>query len=136
MDIAAYSAGQLCEWLQTDMSRARELHALAVFQNIPSIGLKFAEDLVEMGFYALDELKHHQGAALLNAHEKLKGYFTDPCVEDQFRLVVHFANYQDYSKTWWDFTPERKAYRAEHGYPADRPTHTWTDAYAQAGGRP
>ncbi|TDK48012.1 helix-hairpin-helix domain-containing protein [Algoriphagus formosus] len=26
------------------------------------------------------------------------GYKTDPCVEDQFRIIVYFAKTKDYSK--------------------------------------
>ncbi len=61
------------------------------------------------------------GADLLNAYEKKLGRRVDPCVEDQFRLVVHHANNRGCKKQWWDFTAERKVYRAKNGYPADRP---------------
>ena len=48
-----------------------------------------------------------------------------PCVEDQFRLVVNFANTNDTKKTWWDFTEERKKFRTENGYPKSRPQKAW-----------
>ncbi len=46
-------------------------------------------------------------------------------MEDQCRLVVHYASHRDDSKKWWDFTEERKNYRAENGYPANRPRKAW-----------
>ena len=46
-------------------------------------------------------------------------------MEDQFRLVIYFANTNDATKMWWDFTPARKNYRVENGYPASRPQLAW-----------
>lgn len=107
--------------------RARELCAHAEFQSIPSIGPRFAEDLLFLGYASLAEIRGHAGADLLEAYERRKGYRTDPCVEDQFRLVAYVAETGDRSRTWPDFTAERKAYRARYGYPADRPEASWTD---------
>jgi Pathogenicity locus len=98
---------------------------LAEFQTVPSVGIKFAEDLVFLGYYSLSELKNKDGAKLTDEYELKKGYCTDPCVEDQFRLVVNFANTKDPEKTWWDFTEERKKFRAENGYPKSRPQKSW-----------
>jgi hypothetical protein len=51
-----------------------------------------------MGYFSLDELKDKDGAKLTDEYELKKGYWTDPCVEDQFRLVVHYANTNDQKK--------------------------------------
>jgi len=59
-----------------------------------------------MGFYSLEELEGQSGARQLESFERKKGYRIDLCVEDQFRLAVHFAEHQDCTKTWWDFTEE------------------------------
>ena len=120
-----YAADELEVLLHTTPERAREIHALAEFQTIPSVGIRFAEDLVFMGYRTIRELKGKNPALLLDAYEQQKGYWTDPCVEDQFHLVVHYANTGDKSKKWWDFTPTRKAYRRQHGYPPERPTTSW-----------
>jgi hypothetical protein len=64
---------------------------------------------------------------LIDEYELKKGYFTDPCVEDQFRLVVNFANIRDTSKVWWDFTEERKKFRLKYGYPKTRPQKSWVE---------
>lgn len=131
-DLSSQSAEDIAHLLQVPAARAMELHALIVFQSIPSLGIKFAQDMVDMGFRSLQQLKDKQGPALLDQHEKLVGYRTDPCVEDQFWLAVHVASTGDLGKTWWDFTPLRKAFRAEHGYPADRPVKDWVAAYKKS----
>jgi hypothetical protein len=124
-DLRNYSADEIESLLNCSSNRAKELFALAEFQKIPSIGIKFAEDLVFMGYYSLEELRDKDGAALNDEFEQKKGYWIDPCVEDQFRLAVYFANTGDYSKNWWDFTAERKEYRATNGYPPSRPAKAW-----------
>ncbi|MBK8636159.1 MAG: helix-hairpin-helix domain-containing protein [Saprospiraceae bacterium] len=127
-DIFDYSSDELEVLLNSTPERAKTIYALAEFQTIPSIGIKFAEDLVFLGYSSLSALKDKNAAKLTDEYEQKKGYWVDSCVEDQFRLVVHFAKTNDNSKTWWDFTEERKKYRLENGYPVNRPTKAWHDA--------
>ena len=124
-DIPNYAIDELEVMLNVSFGRAREILALIEFQTIPSIGIKFAEDLIYVGYYSINELKDKDGAKLTEEFEQLKGYWIDPCVEDQFRLVVHYANTKDKIKKWWDFTEERKKFRLEKGYPANRPKKAW-----------
>ncbi|KAB2868441.1 MAG: Pathogenicity locus [Bacteroidales bacterium] len=124
-NITDYAVDELEVILVVSFERAREIYALVEFQSIPSVGIRFAEDLVSLGYYSIDELKGKDGALLTNEFEVLKGYWIDPCVEDQFRLVVYYANTKDSSKNWWNFTDERKKYRVENGYPSNRPTKAW-----------
>lgn len=105
--------------------RAMELYALSEFQSLPSVGIRFAYDLISLGYYSLQQLKGKDPAKLTDAFERQLGAWIDPCVEDQFRLVVHYANNPKSDRTWWDFTPERKAFREKHGYPASRPERAW-----------
>lgn len=111
--------------LDTSKIRAMELFALSEFQSLPSIGIRFAHDLIWMGYYSLHDLKNEDGAKLTDQYELEKGVWIDPCVEDQFRLVIHFANHPTSKLNWWDFTPERKAFREKNGYPATRPKRPW-----------
>ena len=127
-DIPNYTVNELGVLLEIPLVRAKEIHALAIFQQIPSIGIKFAEDLVFMGYFSLSELENKDGAKLVEEYERLKGYWIDSCVEDQFRLAVHYAQIKDDSKKWWDFTAARKTYRLENGYPANRPKKAWHEA--------
>lgn len=126
-EIADFATDELAIVLGVSSARAREIHAFAEFQTIPSIGFKFAEDLIFLGYYAISDLKATDGASLLDTYERKKGYTTDPCVEDQFRLVVYYARTQDATKNWWDFTEERKRYRRANGYPANRPKQAWNE---------
>ena len=124
-NILDFAADELEFLLNSTTERAKEIYALAEFQTVPSVGIKFAEDLVFLGYYSLKELKDKDGAKLTDEYEKKLGYWVDPCVEDQFRLVVNFAKSNDTSKTWWDFTQERKSYRTNNGYPKSRPQKAW-----------
>ncbi|MEJ0101212.1 MAG: helix-hairpin-helix domain-containing protein [Bacteroidota bacterium] len=124
-EILDYAPDELEVLLNTTAERAREIYALAEFQTVPSIGIKFAADLIFLGYYSLNELQNKDGAKLTDEYEQKKGYWIDPCIEDQFRLVVNFAETKDTTKMWWDFTGERKKYRLENGYPASRPKKAW-----------
>ena len=124
-NILDFATDELEVILNSTSERAKEIYALAEFQTVSSIGIKFAEELVFLGYYSLNELKNKDGAKLTDEYERKKGFWTDPCVEDQFRLVVNFANTNDTKKTWWDFTEERKKFRIENGYPANRPQKAW-----------
>ena len=120
-EISEYLVDDLVTLLDISKTRAMQIRALAEFQSVPSIGIKFAQDLISLGYYSLDELKDKDGAKLIEDLESLTGTWIDPCVEDQCRLVVDYANNHDDRKNWWDFTEERKRYRIENGYPANRP---------------
>lgn len=125
--LADYAPDEIGAILNVPQLRAQQISALIEFQTIPSVGPKFAHDLIDMGYYTLSQVKDKDGAGLLNDHERLIGAWTDPCVEDQFRLIVHYANHPGNGKQWWHFTAERKAYRAQHGYPDSRPAKAWTE---------
>jgi hypothetical protein len=126
-NIIDFATDELEVLLNSTTERAKEIYALAEFQTIPSIGIKFAEDLVFLGYYSLNELKNKDGAKLTDEYELKKGFWIDPCVEDQFRLVVNYANTNDTKKMWWDFTEERKKFRTENGYPKSRPQKSWVE---------
>lgn len=117
----------LAEVLEIPINRAQVLVGLGIFQKIPSVGLGLAKNVVDLGYYSLDELKNVTGAQLVEDLERLYGFRVDPCVEDSLRLVVHYAQHPNSDKRWWDFTEERKAYRKQYGYPADRPARSWDD---------
>lgn len=119
----------LAEVLGVSGDRAKEIKALAVFQQVPSIGYKLAEKLVNiLHIYSLEEIKDRNGAELLDELEKRMGAWTDPCVEDQLRCIIHFANHPNSSKSWFDFTEERKEYRKQYGYPDSRPKKAWYES--------
>jgi hypothetical protein len=129
-----YAPDEIAAMLNASPERTKELNALAEFQSIPSLGVGFAKELIAQGYYSLEQLKGKSAVELFDAYEKYSGCWADPCVEDSYRLLVHYLEHRDASKRWWDFTKERKAYRAEFGFPADRPVTAWyeTDQYPKA----
>lgn len=127
-EIKDHSPEELRERLGIPIKRARYLVGMSIFQQIPSIGPNMAHNVVEdLQFHTFEEIKDEKGEDLIIALEKKYGVWMDPCVEDSLRCVVHHARHPDSDKNWWDFTAERKAYRAEHGYPSDRPTKAWDE---------
>jgi hypothetical protein len=120
-----YAPDEIASIIQADAKRSREINALVEFQSIPSLGIGFALELIDQGYYSLQQLKGKTAVELFNAYEKHVGAWADPCVEDSYRLLVHYIEHKDESKRWWDFTDERKAYRKQCGFPADRPVKPW-----------
>lgn len=124
-EIHLHKPAELQKILNASKIRAMELYALSEFQSLPSIGIRFAYDLISMGYYSLKQLKGKDGAKLIDQFELQVGAWADPCLEDQFRLVVHYAKHPGSHLNWWDFTAERKVFRAKNGYPATRPKQPW-----------
>ncbi|MFC0271469.1 helix-hairpin-helix domain-containing protein [Metabacillus herbersteinensis] len=124
-EIADMDIMNLSQCLQSSFERANYLRGLAQFQTVPSIGPKVAKRLVDLGYYSLQEVKTEEGADLINRLEERIGYWEDPCLEDSFRCIVHHANHPESNKSWFDFTPDRKSYREQYGYPTTRPTIAW-----------
>jgi len=119
------SLDEVAQLLKASPQRTKEIQALADFQGIPSLGIGFAKELIGQGYYGLNELHGKTAVELFDAYEKHCGCRADPCVEDSYRLLVHFIEHRDVTKRWWDFTKERKAYRERYGFPADRPALAW-----------
>lgn len=129
-----YAPDEIAAMLNASPERTRELAALTEFQSIPSLGVGFAKELIAQGYYSLEQLKGKGAVDLFDAYEKNSGCWADPCVEDSYRLLVHYIEHRDETKRWWDFTKERKAYRTKFGFTADRPLTAWyeTDKYPKA----
>jgi hypothetical protein len=124
-ELNGFDADEIAVLMNVGLQRGREIAASIDFQTIPSIGPKFAGDLISLGYYHIDDLLDKNGPALFDELELKQGFWTDPCVEDQFWLAVHYANNRDSNKQWWDFTAARKTYRSQYGYPAGRPITAW-----------
>lgn len=120
-----YAPDEIAALLGASPDRAKELQALAEFQSIPSLGIGFAKELIAQGYYSLEQLSGKSAVQLFDAFEKHCGCWADPCVEDSYRLLVHYIEHKDDTKRWWDFTAERKAYREKFGFPEDRPGKPW-----------
>ncbi|MDG5788408.1 helix-hairpin-helix domain-containing protein [Evansella sp. AB-P1] len=127
-DIHTLEIDTLTNILGISDNNAKMLRGLAVFQTIPSIGHKLAENLVyHLKICTLEDIKKEDGAALFDRLEETLGYWTDTCVEDQLRCVIHYANNPNSDKQWFHFTDERKKYRNTFGFPLSRPKKAWYD---------
>ena len=126
-NLSSFSMIEIQEALHVSYDRARFLFALIQFQSIPSIGIRFAEDLVSIGLFSISDLKGKHPAHLFNTYEQERGCQVDLCVEDQFRLAVDYAEHGDHGKKWWDYTKERKLYREKYGFPKSRPKVKWNE---------
>ncbi len=124
-DLPGFAPDERAALLGADGPRAQEVNALIEFQQVPSLGPGFAAELISQGYYSLEQLRGKDAVSLLHAYELHMGAWADPCVEDSYRLLEHYIEHRDLSKRWWHFTAERKAYRAQHGYPPDRPKTPW-----------
>jgi len=120
-----YAPDEISALLGASPWRAKELQALAEFQSIPSLGINFANELISQGYGSLEQLKGKTAVELFDAFERHCGAWADPCVEDSYRLLVHYIENRDDTKRWWHFTAERKAYREKFGFPANRPVKPW-----------
>lgn len=120
-----HAPDEIAALLEASPQRAKELNAFYEFQSIPSLGINFAEELISQGYYSLEQLKGKSAVQLFDAFEQHIGAWADPCVEDSYRLLVHYIENRDDSKRWWNFTPERKTFREKYGFPTNRPQTAW-----------
>lgn len=89
------------------MSVSIDLEVKKALQKAPNVGPRVAQDLVDLGFSTIDELKGQDPLVLYHRLEALSGSRQDPCVLDTFMAVVDFAETKE-SKPWHSFTPLRK----------------------------
>jgi hypothetical protein len=129
-----YAPDEIATLLDSSPERTKELNALAEFQSIPSLGIGFARELMGQGYFSLKQMKGKSAVELFDAYERHCGCWADPCVEDSYRLLIHYIELRDENKRWWNFTGERETYREQFGFPADRPATAWyeTDKYPKA----
>ena len=71
-EIHHHSAENLRAILGISKIRAMELKAISEFQTIPSIGIRFAQDLISLGFYSIQELKGKDPAKLVDRLERCR----------------------------------------------------------------
>lgn len=111
-DLHLLRPDELAKATQCTFERARTLTGLATFQQIPSIGYRMAYNLVHyLNIYTLHEIKDYDPKTLFESLEVKVGERIDPCVEDQIRCIIYYANNPESNKKWYDFTEQRKAER-------------------------
>ena len=73
---------------------------------IPGIGPSMAEDLNDLGIFALTDLEGKDPSAMYDELNRLRGVRNDPCVLYVFRCAVYFAETKDPDPEllkWWNW---------------------------------
>lgn len=72
-----------------------------------NVGPATAQDLIDLGYRDLDELKGEDPVQMYEKLSNQTGVRQDPCVIDIFMATVHNVETGE-NRLWWEFTPERK----------------------------
>ncbi len=75
-------------------------------QVIPGIGKSLSEDLFELGYRDVGELRGEDPQSMYDELSELKGSRQDPCVLYVFRCAVYFADHEEHDPEllkWWNW---------------------------------
>ena len=75
-------------------------------QSIPGVGKSLSQDLVDLGYSRVDELKTEDPEMMYQNLIALRGYHIDRCVLYVFRCAVYFASHETHDKEllkWWNW---------------------------------
>jgi hypothetical protein len=84
------------------MNNQKEI--LKEFQTIPGVGKSIAQDLWDMGFRSIKDLKNKNPEKLYKDFCDLKGMHIDRCMLYTFRCAVYFASHTKHEPQklkWW-----------------------------------
>lgn len=83
--------------------------ALLDLQRIPGVGSSIADDLYQLGFRSVDELRDQDPEAIYRSLVALTGQKVDRCVLYVFRCAVYFASNETHDPEllkWWSWKDE------------------------------
>jgi len=75
-------------------------------QAIPGIGKSLSQDLVDLGYRTVDELKSEDPEMMYQNLIVLRGHHIDRCVLYVFRCAVYFASHETHDREllkWWNW---------------------------------
>jgi hypothetical protein len=82
------------------------MNVIKSFQVIPGVGPSIAQDLYELGYRSVDELKHENPQEMYDRFCALKGMHIDRCLLYVFRCAVYFASHKSHKPEllkWWNW---------------------------------
>ena len=82
------------------------MNALTDLQTIPGIGKCLSQDLVDLGYRNINDLKDSDPEAMYQNLMALRGRHVDRCVLYVFRCAVYFASnsvHDPESLKWWNW---------------------------------
>ncbi len=86
------------------------MNALKELQIIPGIGKSLSQDLVDLGFRKMTELKDANPDTMYQNLMALRGRHIDRCVLYVFRCAVYYASntvHEPESLKWWNWKNEK-----------------------------
>lgn len=88
------------------MKSIRAKRNRSVFEVIPGIGPSLSEDLEDLGFKSIDELRHADPERMYRNLCDLRGCHQDRCVLYTFRCAVYYASHETHDPEllkWWEW---------------------------------
>jgi hypothetical protein len=88
------------------MDRQKDKAILKGFQQIPGVGKSIAQDLYNLGYRSIDELKGQNPEEMYENHCQQQGKIIDRCVLYVFREAVYFAENEKHDPEllkWWNW---------------------------------
>ena len=82
------------------------MNALKELQIIPGVGKCLSQDLVDLGYRKVDDLKDSDPEEMYQNLMALRGHHIDRCVLYVFRCAVYYASnsvHEPESLKWWNW---------------------------------
>ena len=80
------------------------------FQSIPGVGKSIAQDLVDLGYSEVDELRSEDPEKMYKSLIALRGHHIDRCVLYVFRCATYFAGNSVHDPEllkWWNWKDKK-----------------------------
>ena len=91
------------------MEQSKE-NTLKAFRQIPGVGKSIANDLWNMGFRSLQELKDQDPETMYDKFCELQGTQVDRCMLYVFRCAVYYTSHEQHEPEklkWWNWKTEQ-----------------------------
>jgi hypothetical protein len=79
-------------------------------QLIPGIGPSIAQDLIDLGYTSVSELKGADPESMYQKLCELRGMHIDRCILYEFRCAAYFASTEEHNPEllkWWNWKKNR-----------------------------
>ena len=84
--------------------------AIQEFQTIPGVGIKIAQDLFDLGYRKLSDLKEEDPDVMYDRLCKLQKVHVDRCMLYVFRCAVYFVSESEPDREllkWWNWSDSK-----------------------------
>ena len=88
-------------------------------QTIPGVGKSLGQDLVDLGYRTVDELKSEDPEKMYQNLIDLRGHHIDRCVLYVFRCAVYFASHETHDREllkWWNWKDSKLETKARPSF--------------------